>query len=111
MICNAIIRAATLRQERGFVLDSWVHVDFDHGSQGFGGFALYIGKTGSNHTVESPAGHWLWRVMEIAGVEDWSKVVGKAIRCRIEGERIVAIGHIVKDDWFEPAAEFARSRA
>lgn len=111
MICNAVITSATLRQERGFILDSWVTVDYGGSAQGFGGFALYISKEGSHHNVQSPAGHWFWRVMEIAGVEDWARVVGKAIRCRIEGGRIVAIGHIIKDDWFDPAAEFAATRS
>lgn len=106
-VCNAVISAATLRQERGFMLDSWIQVDYGDSGQGFGGFALYIGRSGAHHRVESFAGHWLWRVMEIAGCEDWEHVVGKAIRCRVEDGRILAIGHIIKDDWFEPAADFA----
>lgn len=110
-IHNAVIEAATLRIERGFILDSWVHVHYGACGQGFGGFALYLGKTSSNHTIKSPAGHWLYRVMEIAGVEDWQHLKGKAIRVRMVNDRIEAIGHIIKDDWFCPSKDFEQAKA
>lgn len=106
-IRNAIVESATLGIERGFMLDSWLHVTYgDSTSQGFGGWALHLGETATHHAVMSPAGHWIYRVLEIAGVESWDKVKGKAIRVRVEGDRIVGIGHIVKDDWFIPAVDF-----
>lgn len=110
-IRNAIITAATLRIERDFILDSWVHVLLGGAGQGFGGFALYLGKLATHHTVESPAGHWIYRVLEIAGVKDWDRLEGKAIRVRIENGRIEAIGHIVNDDWFDPRKDFAERAA
>lgn len=111
-IQNAVIDCVTLRIERGFILDSWVHVAFGGGSsQGFGGFALYLNKTATSHSIRSEAGHWIYRVMEIAGVEDWAHLKGKAIRVCSEGGRIVAIGHIVKDDWFYPQKDFDAAKA
>lgn len=107
MIRNAIITGASLEIDRGVFLSSWVQVDYGGTSQGFGGWALYLLRTSKGHQIQSPAGHWICRVMEIAGVESWDKVVGKSIRCRIEGDLIKAIGHIVKEDWFEPRADFA----
>ncbi len=111
-IQNAVIDSVTLRIERGFILDSWVHVAFGGGSgQGFGGFALYLGKTATHHSILSEAGHWIYRVMEIAGVEDWAHLKGKAIRVQSEDGLIVAIGHIVKDDWFYPKMDFDAAKA
>ena len=110
-ILNAIVTSVTLGVERGSFLDSWVFVDFGNGgAQGFGGFALYPGQTAKHHRIDSPAGHWIWRVMQVAGVENWRDVVGKAIRCRIAGNgQICAIGHITKDDWFHPAEDFMKN--
>lgn len=108
---NAIIESASLGAERGFVLDSWIHVDYGGSGQGFGGFALYLGESSAHHSVSSPAGHWIWRVMQVAGVESWTALKGRSIRCRVESGRIVAIGHIIKDIWFEPEREFAEARA
>lgn len=109
-IQNAIISAATLRIERGFILDSWVHCDYGGCSQGFGGFALYLNKTAKHHSVLSEAGHWIYRVMEIAGVEDWAHLKGRAIRVRATDGRINAIGHIIKEDWFFPDFDFSVSK-
>lgn len=106
---NAVIESAEITSgERGF-LDAWIHLDYGGSGQGFGGFVLYLPKSFSHHTIESPAGHFIFRVMEIAGVSDWSKLKGRTIRVRKESEfgTIQAIGHIVKDDWFEPKVDFA----
>ena len=77
--------------------------------QGFGGFLLYGPKGWKAHEDQGNfCGHWIWRVFEIAGVTDWKDLPGRTIRVRkSDGEMgpISAIGHIVKDDWFDPAAD------
>lgn len=106
---NAVITHASLGVARDFILDSWLTLDYGGEGQGFGGFALYLSKTAKHHTIESCAGHWIWRVMQIAGVEKWDDIKGRTIRVRCTHDRVHAIGHIVRDDWFDPAAEFAKA--
>lgn len=105
-IKNAIITDAVLDTERG--LSAWVHLDYGgSGGQGFGGYMLY-GPDGwkANSQPGNYAGHFIWRVLEIAGVSDWSKLKGRTIRVKARWDQVEAIGHIVNDDWFNPREEF-----
>jgi hypothetical protein len=106
-IHNAIIDSANLSTADYDTLVGWVHLDYGGMSQGFGGLALYLPRSFKHHKIDSGAGHWIYRVMEIAGVTDWSKLKGKTVRARIENGLVAAIGHIVKDDWFCPREDFA----
>ena len=107
-IQNAIIEAATISYgDRGF-LDVWITMDYGGSGQGFGGYTLYLPKSFSHHTIESPAGHHIFRCMEIAGVTNWDKMKGKSVRVLTENGLIKAIGHIVKDDWFNPSEDYAQ---
>lgn len=104
---NAVIKGATITNDDHGVLSAWLDLDYGGCCQGFGGYALYLPKSFTHHTLNSPAGHFIWRVMEIADVTEWGKLAGKTIRVRTKHERIEAIGHIIKDDWFTPAADLA----
>jgi hypothetical protein len=105
-IRNAIIKSAELNIDNGF-LSGWVDLDYGSGGQMFGGITLYLPKSFSHHAIESPAGHWIFRIMEIAEVDKWSKLPGKTIRVKADFNKVIAIGHIVKDDWFSPLEDFA----
>jgi len=101
---NAIICSAYFETERG--LSAWLVLDFGGGQkQGFGGYSLYPPQNKGNY-----AGHFIWRVFQIAEVNDWCALVGKPARVRIGDLHIVSIGHIIKDDWFDPAKEFEEIR-
>lgn len=52
-------------------------------------------------------GHFIFRCMKIAEVDEWSNLVGKTIRVKYTHSKVVAIGHIVKNDWFNPSEDFA----
>lgn len=104
---NAIIESASLSTgDRGF-LDCWLTLDYGGSGQGFGGYTLYLPKSYSHHELKSVAGHFIFRVLEIAGVESWDKLKGRTIRVKCEHSKVHAIGHIVGDDWFNPSEDFA----
>lgn len=103
-IKNAIITGAKFDTERG--LSAWIYLDYGGSSQGFGGFLLYAPEGWKAHDAPNFAGHFIWRVLEVAGVNDWSNLAGKTVRAKCNRGHVQAIGHIVKDDWFDPAAEF-----
>jgi hypothetical protein len=105
-IKNAIIEAARIDTADRDLLDAWLTLDYGGSGQGFGGYTLYLPKSYKNHGGPNYAGHFLYRVMQVAGVTDWSKVVGRSIRVRATRTGVEAIGHIIKDDWFCPREDF-----
>lgn len=115
-ICNAIIESISIDDGDRGLLTAWLHLDYGDGThQGFGGYSLYLPKDYSHFTEKGDfAGHFIYRCMEIAGVSSWEKVKGKSIRVKKNegfGSTISAIGHITKDDWFNPAEDFEKMKA
>lgn len=109
-IKNAIIERATITSDDHGLLSAWLHLNYGGSGQGFGGYCLYLPKSFTHHRLESCAGHFIFRVMEIADVSEWAQLPGKTIRARGNNVKIYAIGHIVKEDWFEPEKDFASLR-
>lgn len=109
-IKNAVIESARFDTERG--LSAWLYLFYGKGGgQGFGGHLLYAPKGWRAHnTLGDFTGHWIYRVFQIAEVDDWSKLKGRTIRVKSNDGCIKAIGHIVNDDWFDPAKEFEELR-
>ena len=105
-IKNAVIESATLSKGDRGLLTSWISLDYGGTCQGFGGYALYLPKSYDHHKMNSCAGHFVFRVMEIAGVENWKDLEGKTIRVKSNKGKVDSIGHIVKDDWFCPSEDF-----
>ena len=107
---NAVIKSARFDTERG--LSAWLDLDYGGSGQGFGGYLLYLPKSWSHHKGQANyCGHWIHRCLQIADVDDWSKLAGRTVRVKAEHSKVHAIGHIVKDDWFDPSKEFEQLRA
>lgn len=110
---NAIIKGAKITTER--CLSAWLDLDYGGMGQGFGGFVLYMPPSENRNRDDSDqpnyAGHFIHRCIEIAGVEEWSKMIGKTVRVKCSYNKVHAIGHIVKDDWFDPTIEFAQLKS
>lgn len=103
---NAIITSAKFDMERG--LSMWIFLDYGGSSQGFGGYLLYAPKGWEAHKQSGNyCGHFIYRVLQIADVEDVSQLPGKSVRVKADHSGVSAIGHIIKDDWFDPKQEFA----
>lgn len=107
-IKNAIIESTTLDiSDRGF-LTCWIYLDYGGCSQGFGGYVLYLPKSFTHHELLSHAGHFIQRSMEVAGAGKWDQMKGKTVRVKVDKGLVIAIGHIVKEDWFEPQVDFKK---
>lgn len=95
---NAIITSVTLGLEDHGILTAYLHLDYGGTAQGFGGYNLQA--TGANYCA-----HFVRRCLETVGVNEWNDLAGKTIRVKAEHIKVHAIGHIVKDKWFDPSAE------
>ena len=109
-ITNAEITDAILGFDRGFILSCHLQLAFNGFSQGFGGFVL-----GGSPFDESAvcarhmdqrnlAADFIGGVFAVAGVTLFSDLKGKIIRIRKDDEwsPIRAIGHPVRDLWYDP---------
>lgn len=111
-IKNAVIESATIDIADRGCLTVWLSLNYGGSGQGFGGYALYLPKSWKCHEKNSGyAGHFLYRVMEIADVGQWDRLKGKTIRVKASRGGVQAIGHIVKNDWFDPSKDFADTEA
>lgn len=106
-IKNAIIESAEINCEGGF-LTVWITFDYGGVCQAFGGHRLYMPKGFDHHRLNSVAGHFIYRVMEVAGVSNWKYLKGKTVRVNANHCNVKSIGHIVKDDWFCPSIDFEK---
>lgn len=109
-IKNAVIKSAKLDIGDRGLLTAWLNLDYGGSGQGFGGYVLYLPKSYSHHELTSVAGHFIFRCMQIAGVDEWQQLVGKTVRVRADNTKVHAIGHIVNDDWFNPSVDFELAR-
>jgi hypothetical protein len=104
---NAIIESVSITNA-DYGLTIWLILDYGGSGQGFGGYSLYSTKHNTHFNTQwNVCGHFIQRVMEIVGVEEWNEIPGKTIRVKANQHGVQAIGHIINDDWFDSKKEFA----
>jgi hypothetical protein len=104
---NARIESTSLGTADVGLLTAWLYLDFGgSGGQGFGGYYLDAYAAETDGRAPSPAcGLFIQRVLETVGVDRWEKLAGQHVRVRGDRDKLVAIGHILKNEWFYPAEE------
>jgi len=118
IVGNASIESADIVFSRGVFLDCWLQLSFGNStSQGFGGYVLGArpdSDAAANQHDKQPniAGEFISQVMAIGGVEKFSDLPGKIVRVRKVDEwgAIEAIGHAIKDMWFNPSERMEQMR-
>jgi len=108
-IVNAKVQSTRLTIEDCGVLSAWLYLDYGGASQGFGGYTLDGKPVDGSHdrTPWAGAGLFIRRCLEICNVDSWEKLPGASIRVRKDGSRVHAIGHFLKDEWFDPEKDFS----
>jgi hypothetical protein len=102
---NAVIANAGIEIEGRGMLSAYITLDYGDSSQVFG-CGVYAPKNGVNE--KNYAGHFIYRVLEVAGADKWEQLKGKAVRATGDFTQIEAIGHIIKDEWFNLGKEFGQ---
>ena len=114
-IMNARIRSTQLGNEDHGIFTCFLHLEYDHGGQSFGGYALdeHNQKRGAeSERVGTAYGlQFLMEILRVLEVESWEKLPGTVCRVRAEHSKVHAIGHFLKDQWFDPAELLAQERA
>lgn len=109
---NARIRTTSLGYEDHGIFTAFVMLEGDGWGCGFGGYALdNYDKVAKQRWAANGFGlEFIRAVMRVAGVESWEKLPGCFVRAETEGlgGQILRIGHITKDDWFDPKELAAR---
>lgn len=90
--------------DRG-IMTFWIMLEFDAGSQGFGGYVLdsYC-KTAQKRIQTALTGEVVHGILEALELDSWEDLKGKYVRIAVDNpglaQNILGIGHIVKDKFF-----------
>ena len=103
-IKTAQITHTTLGLEDHDILQFMIHVKWDCGGVGIGGFALDGYDKATKIRPGWAEGFIMIRaILETLGVRSWEKLEGSYLRCKIGawGDPVRIIGHIVEDKWID----------
>ena len=114
-IQNAIITNTSITMKDFCCLTFWVYLEGSGWGVGLGGYCIGHGYLGSDDfSAKSGLGlEAMMRIMNVVGVDTWEDLKGKY--CRIEtegwGGRVLKIGNILKDEWFDVQKFFGEKEA
>lgn len=112
MIVNAVIESVSLGTEDHGIMIASVTLKMDGCSVTLGEYVLDSYDKKQQKRVPTVAmGVFVHGVLDAVECSEWSKLVGKPCRAKFDGEsilgsQIIAIGHFLKDKWFEPRVAF-----
>ena len=95
-IRNAQIKSTFLGREDHGIPTCYLTLDYDGLVQGFGGYDLRFEGKGIDFLMD---------VLKVVGVDSWEKLPGKYVKAEFDNSKVYRIGHITKDDWYEPWKE------
>lgn len=108
LVCNAVVKETRVGFEDHGILTALVVLEDALGVQGFGNYA-FDWMNGNERCYSTNGSHFLRRVLEVAGRDQWGALPGTVVRVRrAGGGPILAIGHAIKEEWFDPRVEFAQ---
>ena len=100
---NVVIEGVMLGFEDHNIMTCMVHVKGDMLNQGFGGYALDTYDKQFKRRVGTAYGmEWLIRLMNTVGAREFKELKGMYVRIEADEYHIYQIGHIVKEQWFNP---------
>lgn len=105
-IKNAIITSTHLGCEDHGIFTCYLHLDYGGSGQGFGGYALdkHNGNRGegSERLGTAYGMEFIRRILSTLEISQWEKLPGTHVRVVASHEKVLSIGHIIKDRWFSP---------
>ena len=102
---NALIESTMLGTEDHGIFTAFVHVKGPSWGCGFGGFALDQWDQAQKRRIGTAYGlQFIAEILRVVGVDSWEKLKGKHVRVETEGwgGRILRLGNILEDEWFDP---------
>ena len=105
MVENGKIESTMLGVEDHGILTFFLTLKFEGSGQGFGGYAMDSYDKAKKRRIGSAFGtDCILQILDTVGVGKWEDLKGKYVRVKRDGDswadKILAIGHIVEDKWF-----------
>lgn len=92
-IKNAMIESTFLGREGHGIPALFIYLDYGDSTQTFGGWELTYPAYGIK---------FIMNIHNTLEVPSWEKLPGTYCRVKATRTKVIAIGHIIKDQWFEP---------
>jgi len=105
MVENPQIESTMLGMEDHGILTFFLNLKFKGSGQGFGAYAMDSFDLVKKRRIGSAFGtDCILQILDTVGVSKWEDLKDKYVRVKRDGDswgsKIVAIGHIVEDKWF-----------
>lgn len=101
---NAVIADTFVGYEDHGIFTAYIQLRGSGWGQSFGGYSLDTYDEAEKKRVSTAlAGDWITSVLNTLKLPNWERVKGQAVRIQSDGTKIVAIGHLIDNLWFDPA--------